>query len=270
MTLWLAALAVALLVFAVRPRHAAQRLATWPAFGGLAATTRRSIRPREFAIAIATGSALVALGLPLPIAMGGGLLPLGWARLQNLRERGQTRQARESAVVEATFALAGELRAGRTPSEALRAASATAGPLADVLHAAAESVAVGGSAAAELDAAGRLEGAARLHAVAAAWRVTESAGGRVALVLERLGEAMDRDDALRRDLEAAMAAPKATMMLLAGLPLFGLGLGEAIGAHPLHLLLYRPLGWGLLTGAVLLDAIGIVVSHQITKWAIEC
>jgi tight adherence protein B len=90
------------------------------------------------------------------------------------------------------------------------------------------------------------------------------------LVLERLGEAMDRDDELRREMEAALAAPKATMTLLAGLPLLGLGLGQAIGAHPLHLLLYRPIGWALLAGAGVLDAIGVAVSRQITKVALRC
>jgi tight adherence protein B len=106
--------------------------------------------------------------------------------------------------------------------------------------------------------------------VAAAWRVTEAAGGRVALVLDRLGEAMDRDDELRREMESLMAAPKATMMLLAGLPLVGIGLGELIGAHPVHLLIYRPIGWGLLAGAIVLDAIGVLVTRQITKWALRC
>lgn len=109
-----------------------------------------------------------------------------------------------------------------------------------------------------------------MRSVAAAWQVTESAGGRVALVLERLGEAMDRDDQVQRELAAALAAPKATTMLLAGLPLLGLGMGQAVGAHPFHLLFYNPLGWGLLTGAALLDAAGVVVSRRISQWALRC
>lgn len=269
MNLWLAAAAVALAVVLLRPRPAAERLTVWHAQGERSAPTELSIRPTDVAVAVATGSALVALRLPLVIAMAGGLLPLGWRRAQSIRRRGTVRQAREAAVAEATFALAGELRAGRTASEALRAAAETAGPLAEALRAAASAVAVGGSAAAELEIASRLPGADRLRSVAAAWRVTESAGGRVALVLERLGEAMDRDDEIRREMEALTAAPKATMMLLAGLPLFGIGLGQAIGAHPVHLLIYRPIGWGLLAGAVVLDAIGIAVSRQITKWALK-
>ena len=67
-----------------------------------------------------------------------------------------------------------------------------------------------------------------------------------------------------------MAAPKATMALLAGLPLFGLALGQAIGARPIHLLLYRPIGWGLLAGAMLLDGVGVLVSRRISRWALRC
>jgi tight adherence protein B len=204
------------------------------------------------------------------LAFGCGMVPIGWTKLRARRQHNRERDAREAAVADATFALAGELRAGRTPSEALRAAAATVAPLAESLLAAAQAVAVGGSAAAELDAASRLPGASRLRSVAAAWQVTESAGGGVALVLERLGEAMDRDDQVQRELAAALAAPKATTMLLAGLPLLGLGMGQAVGAHPFHLLFYNPLGWGLLTGAALLDAAGVVVSRRISQWALRC
>ncbi|MGN6474532.1 MAG: hypothetical protein ACTHK4_12925, partial [Mycobacteriales bacterium] len=147
MTLWIAAAAVALLVIVVRPQTASRRLAGWSLGRHDGAPPARSIGPRELAMAVASGSALVALRLPLPVAMAGGVIPLGGAKLRALREADRVRQAREAAVVDATFALAGELRAGRTPSEALRAAAATAEALADVLRGAAEAVAIGGSAA---------------------------------------------------------------------------------------------------------------------------
>jgi tight adherence protein B len=270
MTLWLAAAAVGALVLVVRPRPARRRLAGRQPAHVRRGTTGPSIGAVDLCVAAVVGSALVAAGLPLVIAVGGGVLPVGWTAFRSARGRSRDRHARQAAVAELTFALAGELRAGRTASEALRASAVTAGPLAHAMLAAAEAVAVGASAAAELDAASELPGAERLRSVAAAWRVTESAGGRIALVLERLGEAMDRDDELQREMDAALAAPKATMTLLAGLPLLGLVLGQAIGAHPLHLLLYRPLGWLLLVGAAVLDAVGIAVSRQITKVALRC
>jgi tight adherence protein B len=86
-------------------------------------------------------------------------------------------------------------------------------------------------------------------------------------VLDRLAEALDGELELRQELDSALAGPRATVVLLAGLPVMGLALGQAVGARPLHLLLYRPLGWGLLAGAAVLDAAGVVVMTRITRWA---
>jgi tight adherence protein B len=268
-TLWLAAVLAAGAVFVSRPRTARQRLADCRGPTAQVRVRPDSSRPQALLIGGAIGSGLTAMHLPIALAALGGLAPVGVSVLRRVSDEGRRRTAAEGAVVEATFALAAELRAGRTTTEALLAASAAAGPLRPVLVAAATSIEVGGSAAAELEAGADLPGAGRLRAVAATWRVTESAGGRVALVLERLGEAMDREDALRREMQAALAAPQATMVMLAALPLVGLALGQAIGAHPLHLLLYQPLGWALLSGAVVLDGIGIVVSRQLAKWALR-
>ena len=80
---------------------------------------------------------------------------------------------------------------------------------------------------------------------------------------------MDDDDELRRELDAAMAGPRATMVMLGGLPLLGLGLGQAVGARPIHLLLHRPLGWGLLAGAVVLDGLGILTTRAIARAALR-
>jgi tight adherence protein B len=168
-----------------------------------------------------------------------------------------------------TFALAGELRAGRTPAQALAAVAGLAGPLRPALEAAHLAVALGADAAEELARAATVPGAERLRYVAAAWAVADTAGGRVATMLERLCESMDSDDELRRELDAAMAGPRATMGLLASLPLLGLALGESVGAHPLHLLLHRPLGWGLLVGAATLDGIGVLITRAIARVAMR-
>ncbi len=266
MTTWAAAVLVVAAVLLSRPRRASSRLAVLQSAPEPPAATR----PHGSSLIVAGlfGSGLVAAHVPIGFAAAAGVVaPIG-SVVRSRRLANRRRLACEAAVVEVTFALAAELRAGRTAKEALVAAAENAGPLASLLNAAAASVDVGASAAAELEAGAATPGAGRLRMVAAAWRVTEAAGGRVALVLERLGEAMDREDALRREMQAAMAAPQATMMLLAGLPLIGLGLGQAIGADPLHLLLYRPVGWGLLAGAIILDCLGIVASRRLTRWAL--
>lgn len=222
------------------------------------------------AVAGLAGSALVAAHISLllvSVAAGSGLLV---RRVRGARRTSRARNTAATATVEVTLALAGELRAGRTPAESLAAVADLAGPLRPALDAAHLAVAVGANPAAELArAATTVAGAERLGLVAAAWAVAESAGGRVAVVLERLAEAMDSDDELRQELDAAMAGPRATMALLAGLPLLGLALGQAVGARPIDLLLHRPLGWGLLAAAAVLDALGVVVTRAIAVHALR-
>jgi tight adherence protein B len=269
-----AALALAVAVIVRRPRGARQRLSGWSlAPPDREPTPDRSGHSTPSGAAVVAGlvvaAALSVLGVALPFAAVGGLVPVAVGLVRERRAASARRSACQAAVVEVTFALAGELRAGRTPREALVAAARTAGPLSEAIAIAAASVEVGGSAAAELAEAARIPGAERLRSVAAAWAVTESAGGRVALVLERIGEAMDTDAELRREMEAVMAAPRATMVMLSGLPLIGLGMGQALGARPFHLLFYRPLGWGLLAGATVLEGLGVVASRFITRWALS-
>lgn len=267
MTAWLAALSLAAAVAMSGRRRPAARLAAWraPAAGGGSATHGGAV----WLVAAVLGSAAVAARLPLlPIGLfaAAGVVVM---RVRRGRRAARARDQCSAASVEITFALAGELRAGRTPAQALAAVAGVAGPLRPALEAAHAAVAVGAHPADELARAALLPGAERLRYVAAAWAVAESAGGRVAVVLERLSEAMDCDDELRQELDAAMAGPRATMVLLAGLPLLGLALGQAVGASPLRLLLHRPLGWGLLTAAAVLDGLGVIATRAIARAALR-
>ena len=80
---------------------------------------------------------------------------------------------------------------------------------------------------------------------------------------------MDAERHARTALSAAMAGSRATMFLLAALPAFGLALGQAMGAHPLDLLLHSPLGWGLLTVAAVLDTVGVLWTLAIIRRALR-
>jgi tight adherence protein B len=261
---WLAAAAAAGALAVWRGRPPARRLA-----GGLAPRRRSGIAGLA---SILTATLLVGLAARLPFAIVGlvaGAAAGGWRGFTQ-RARARERERCSAAVIEVTFALAAELRAGRTPAQALGAVAAIAGPLEGRLASAHAAVAAGGSAADELDRAAELPGAERIRYVAETWRVTETAGGRVARVLERLGEAMDGDEQLRRDLDAALAGPRATMLLLAVLPAFGVALGQAMGARPVDLLVHRPVGWALVGGATGLDAVGVWLIRRITTAAARC
>jgi tight adherence protein B len=203
--------------------------------------------------------------LPHTLAPGGGddIIPAHWWR------RRRHAQRHEAEVVEVVFALAAEMRAGRPPGRALALVSASAGLLQTSLAEAAGAVDAGASPADELVRVAELPGCAGLRAVAAAWAVTEAAGGAVADVLDRLGEVLDCDRQARDELDAALAGPRATMTLLAGLPILGLVLGESLGADPLELLVHRPLGWALTATGLALDAIGMVWMRLLVRRALR-
>jgi tight adherence protein B len=263
---WLVAAALVAAVTVWRGSPAASRLRSWHPAG----RDRRSETTRVAVIGaglLAGGVAAVVVGIS-PVAVGlvvGGVGAV--AGTLRARRRSQQRTEESTAVVEVTFALASELRAGRTPTESLAAVIPVAGAIAEPLRLAHRAAAAGESAADVLAGAASNAGLDRLRPVAAAWRVAETAGGRVAPVLERLGEAMDADLQLRRELDASLAGPRATMLLLAVLPAFGILLGEAMGADPLKLLLRRPIGWGLMLVAGGLDVVGVWVLRRITAGA---
>jgi tight adherence protein B len=81
--------------------------------------------------------------------------------------------------------------------------------------------------------------------------------------------AIDGDEELRQELDAAMAGPRASMVILGALPVLGIGLGQAMGARPLRLLLHRPLGWGLLLAGLVLDLAGVGLVRLITRSALR-
>lgn len=278
---WIAALSVALAIVACgRPAPAARltRLAVPP---GAAAPPHPRPPPwgrgapgdargalRWVAVAM-IGSLLVAARVPVPVLVSSVAAVAIGLRVRRSRRELRRREACAAATIEVTVALAGELRAGRTPSEALRLAADVAGPLAAGLLAAAAATEVGAAPADELAEAARTPGAERLASVAGCWAVAVAAGGRVADTLDRLAEAMDADDELRRELDSALAGPKATMVLLGGLPLLGIALGQSVGAGSVQLLVHRPLGWALLGAAGVLDAVGVVLTRTIARVALR-
>lgn len=209
---------------------------------------------------------LTALLLGVPVLAAGVVASAALvATLLRRRGRRELQARRRDASVDVVFALAAELRAGRTPAEALASAAQATEVLRGPLTGAALVARSGAAAIEPLTAVGQLAGCEVLAAVGAVWRVTEQAGGAVADVLERLGGTLDADATDRRTFEAALAGPRASMTLLAGLPALGLLMGQAVGAHPMRLLLHRPLGWGLLGGAVLLEAAGLAWAQRLVR-----
>lgn len=136
----------------------------------------------------------------------------------------RARRSADAALAEAVGSLAAELRAGQQPAEAL---ASVAGP------------------------------AARHRAVVAVWSVSERSGAPAAAVLDRVEQDLRARQDQRRELTAALAGPRSTGTLLAGLPLLGIALGAGMGAHPITVLLGQPRGQVALVVGVALEALGV-------------
>lgn len=103
--------------------------------------------------------------------------------------------------------------------------------------------------------------------VHAARRLADGTGAPLADLLERLEaqcRAADRADATAT---AQAAGTQLTAILLAGLPVGGIGLGYLIGVDPLAILLHTPLGVGCALAAVLLQTAGLAWAQRLAKGA---
>lgn len=183
-----------------------------------------------------------------------------WHRITQARGRPAATQATAAAVVQLVEALAAELRAGQPPPVALATVAAEAPVLGARVVAATRAA---GPVADLLDAAADAPGAAGLHAVAACWRVAEQSGGGLARGLDRVARGLRDEQQVAREVSGQLAGPRATGLLLAGLPLFGLLLGSALGADPVRVLLGTSIGWACLAVGVPLQAAGWWWVHRL-------
>ncbi|MFE2226396.1 type II secretion system F family protein [Streptomyces kronopolitis] len=200
--------------------------------------------------------------LPPMASVGAAFLVRRW-----LVARGavRARDRRAAAVITLCAAVAGELRAGRQPAQALLAAGAPGlGAAGSDVTAAAR---YGGDVPRALRAAGRLPGAEGLTGLAACWQVAVEGGAGLACGLERIASGLRAQREQREDLRAQLAGPRATALMLALLPVGGLLMGSALGADPLRVLLHTPAGWGCLVIGGLLEWGGVVWTARIVAAA---
>lgn len=188
------------------------------------------------------------------VTAGNGAVAASEGIAGRLRHRLRRRRLHEAArrrMVDALFALAAELRSGQLPADALL--NATTSP--PVWPHAGVAAAQRGDIAAGLDRDGQEQ--PLLRALAACWRLAEHSGSGLADATDRLVASARADEQIRGELQAQLAAPRASARMLALLPLFGIALGIAMGADPLGWLFGSPLGLLSLTVGVGLAALGM-------------
>lgn len=188
------------------------------------------------------------------------------ARGRSWRDPTGRRQAtrRRMAVIELCSALGAELRSGATARDALIAASRD---LPGVEHLAAVAAAPHGDIRQALQATAALGGGAGLWRLAACWQVSERSGSGLAPSVSRLAATLRDEEQVRREVAAQLAGPRATSVLLAMLPAFGLAMGGALGAEPIAVLLGTPLGQGCLVLGLMLETAGLWWTARITRGA---
>lgn len=223
-----AGLGSAAAIWAVRPDDA------WLLTRRLA--TRREVtawRPssRSLALAATVTAVLLIPSALSQVAAGAGGAVVAFALSMRRRAR-QRRRAREFRAESGRFlrGLSAELRAGVSPAEAARAAAHESAAWLPVRQAAS------GDMIDALATVARYPGGDRLRDAATAWRIAETTGAPLSLVLDRIAAGVQVDVDVDREVAMEAATARATARLMAMLPLMGVGLGMTLGVNPVRVL----------------------------------
>jgi tight adherence protein B len=232
---------------------------------------RRPVSDRVRAgVAVATACALsFAIAGLLSTIVGLGVSAAIAAAVRRARRARQLHHT-QASVVDLCRAAAAELRAGHaSPQAFISAARAAPAELAICLRPAI-AVALRGDVGDLADAialAAANPGCGGLRGIAACWRVAAASGVALAPAIDRVADALQDEIDVGRDVTSTLAGPRATVHLLAGLPVLGLLLGTAIGARPVDFLLGSGPGFGCLLAAAALDAAGVAWARRIAHRA---
>ncbi|WP_262402463.1 type II secretion system F family protein [Actinomadura sp. CNU-125] len=153
--------------------------------------------------------------------------------------------------------MAAELAAGRGPEDAFTASAAVLDPpiSKELLE------------CRDLTASAKNPGAEGLRLLDACLRVGSERGGTLATVLDGLAAALRDEEAQRQEVSVQLAGPRATARLLAVLPLLGIGMAAALGAHPLSFLCGSLPGLACLITGAALDLAGVYWTTRLARAA---
>lgn len=188
--------------------------------------------------------------------------------LRRVRRSPALAAANRAAAVELCDGLAAELRAGRSPAEALVRATAVLAPsFAAQLAPAIASARDGDDVSVEIRRAGDRLGISGLSRLGVCWRVGAGTGGSFAPAVERLADALRDEEAARQQVAAQLAGARATARLLAGLPFLGALLALNLGINPVRFWFGGPLGYVCLASGLSLDLLGLLWMRRLSRRA---
>ncbi len=172
--------------------------------------------------------------------------------------------------------LVAELRAGAHPGDAITAAAETQGDgspnvgtdVVRALSAVAAAARLGGDVPAVLRSVGPAPLRAWLGRLADAWSLADRYGIPLADLLDAVRSDTEHRVRFAAEVQARLAGPRATAAVLAGLPLLGLALGQAVGAAPLRVLCQTVVGQVLLVIGTAATCIGVLWSARLVSGAV--
>lgn len=224
---------------------------------------RRIADPVGIGLIVAPAVVLVCAGMWAAIAASMAAA-MAHAILRS-RRRDDESAAEQQRLLAALEIMIGELRVGAHPAHACRQAADDGGggaATAEMLRMMAGRAALGGDVAGGIAAAGGRERDS-WRRVAVAWGTAEEFGLPMAELLASARADLLARQRFRERTKAALAGAKATALVLALLPLLGIGLGQAMGASPFAVLLGGGLGGILLVTGVALVCGGLLWSRRI-------
>ncbi|HEV7422268.1 MAG TPA: type II secretion system F family protein [Mycobacterium sp.] len=225
------------------------------------------LRRPALVLAGLAGVVVLVCVVPVTIVVASAILTLTLAARRRSAVL-STRRAEESAALQGALSvLVGELRVGAHPIAAFEtAASEVDGAVSAQLGAVAGRARLGADVAAGLRAVSAQSMLpAQWERLAVCWQLAQTHGLAIATLMRTAHRDVVERDRYASRVTAGMAGARATAVILAGLPLLGVGLGELIGAGPVRFLVSGGPGGGLLVIGVALACSGLAWSDRITN-----
>lgn len=227
------------------------------------ATARMSRIP--FAPLVVAGVCLAVVTLPSGVAVAVGVAASTWWRRRGRAHRGRRRTAETASLGAALEIMAAELRAGAHPVTAIDAAAGEVhAGVAEALHVVAARARLGADVSAGLrDVADQSACPQAWQRLAVTWQLAEARGVTIAALVSAAHRDIVERQRFSSRVTAALAGARTTALILAGLPLLGIALGQLIGAEPVQFLLSDGFGGWCLAVGVALACCGLLWSDRI-------
>jgi tight adherence protein B len=212
-------------------------------------------------VAAVGGAVGVVAGTPL-VGLLAGLVGYLGARTWLAARRDEQVEQQVHALADGLAALSAELRAGRPLADASDAAARACGDVSGpgLLRA---------LRAPHMTTAGDGPVPEALARIAAGVRLSSRTGCSLAVVAAAVEDDLRSRRRHRDELRAAVAAPRASALVLAGLPVLGIAMGSGIGADPWTVLTTTGVGQVLLVAGVGLELAGLAWSGRLVRRAVR-